>query len=186
MKLAGWKGSLLSQVGKVIVLKSILQNVSLYALSVFKIPRKFAQAIEKIQKLFLWTGMEIKKRLPLIGWEKVCMPLNKGGLGLIRVTTMNEFLLAKLLWRWHKEEGEWKNIWANKYNKNNINFNQFLQNDLEQGGSMIWKNVQKFKHIIRKGVRWKVGNERIVLFLEDTWILDHPLYDDPRWNSYME
>ena len=48
LKLAGWKGSLLSQAGKVIVLKSILQSVPLYALSVFKIPRRFALAIEKI------------------------------------------------------------------------------------------------------------------------------------------
>ena len=69
------------------------------------------------------------------------MSLNKGGLGLRRVTTMNEFLLAKLLWRWHKEEGEWRNIWVEKYNRDNYNFNQFLHNDLVQGGSMIWKNV---------------------------------------------
>ena len=48
LKLAGWKGSLLSQARKVIVLKSILQSVPLYALSVFKIPRKYALAIEKI------------------------------------------------------------------------------------------------------------------------------------------
>lgn len=34
-KLARWKGSLLSQAGKIIFLKSILYNVSLYALSVF-------------------------------------------------------------------------------------------------------------------------------------------------------
>ena len=48
LKLAGWKGSLLSHIGKVIVLKSILQSVPLYALSVFKILRKFSFAIEKI------------------------------------------------------------------------------------------------------------------------------------------
>lgn len=65
-KLEGWKGSLLNQVGKVVVLKSILQSVPLYALSLFKIPRKYALAIEKIQKTFLWTSMENKKRLPLI------------------------------------------------------------------------------------------------------------------------
>lgn len=47
-KLVGWKGSLLSQASKVIILKSILQNVFLYALSVFKIPRNFSMAIEKI------------------------------------------------------------------------------------------------------------------------------------------
>lgn len=114
------------------------------------------------------------------------MPLNKGGLGLRRITIMNELLLAKLLWRWHKEEGECKNIQADKQNRDNHDLNHLLHIDLEQGGSMIWKNAQKFKNIIRKGVRWKVGNRRAVLFWKDTLILDHPLCDDPRWNSYIE
>ena len=51
-------------------------------------------------------GYGKKERLALISWEKVCMPFNKGGLGLRRVTTMNDSLFVKLLWRWHKEEGE--------------------------------------------------------------------------------
>ena len=48
VKLVGWKGSLLSQARKVIVLKSILQSVPLYSLSVFKILRKYVLVIEKI------------------------------------------------------------------------------------------------------------------------------------------
>ena len=51
---------------------------------------------------------------------------------------------------------------------------------------MIQKNSQKFKNILRKGVKWKVGNGRKILFWEDIWILDHPLCDDPRWNRCME
>ena len=47
-KLEGWKGSLLSQAGKVVVLKSVLQSTPLYALSLFKIPKRFSLAIEKI------------------------------------------------------------------------------------------------------------------------------------------
>ena len=51
--------------------------------------RKVALAIEKIQKIFLWTSTEIEKRLPLIAWVNVYMPLEKGGLGLRRITKMN-------------------------------------------------------------------------------------------------
>ena len=46
--------------------------------------------------------------------------------------------------------------------------------------------LKKLKYILRKGVKWKVGNGRKVLFWEDIWILDHPLCVDPRWNRYME
>lgn len=99
---------------------------------------------------------------------------------------MNYFLMAKLLWRWDKESGEWKNIWNDKYNFENLDLYYFLNINVEQGGSMIWKNSQKLKNIIRKGIKWKVGNGRRVLFWEDVWILDHPLCDDPRWNRYIE
>lgn len=65
-KLASWKGTLLSQVGKIQLLKATLQNLPIYALSLFKIPSKYADAIEKIQKNFLWSKVEEKKRFPLI------------------------------------------------------------------------------------------------------------------------
>lgn len=68
-KLAGWKGNLLSQAGKLTLLKASLQSIPTYALSLFKIPSKYAEAIDKIQRNFLWTGSEEKKRMPLISWD---------------------------------------------------------------------------------------------------------------------
>ncbi|XP_057851799.1 uncharacterized protein LOC131061986 [Cryptomeria japonica] len=47
-KLSSWKGALLSQAGKVQLLKSTLQSIPLYAISLFRIPAKYAQAIEMI------------------------------------------------------------------------------------------------------------------------------------------
>ena len=99
---------------------------------------------------------------------------------------MNELLLAKLLWRWHKEEGEWKNIWDFKYNWDGFDFKHFLLSKIDQEGSQIWKNAQKSKYILSKGVKWKASNGTKILFWEDSWILDHPLCEDPRWNGLME
>ena len=47
-KLAGWKGILLSQAGKLTLLKACLQSIPTFALSLFKIPSKYADSIEKI------------------------------------------------------------------------------------------------------------------------------------------
>lgn len=157
-KLAGWKGSLLSQARKLVVLKIVLQSSPPCALSVFNIPKKFAAAIDKIQRNFLWSGMEKKKRMALIVWDKVYKPIKKGGLGLRKVNEMNDFLLAKLIWRLFNDSGEWKDIWANKYNLENKCFHNFLLSDNVQSGSAIWKHAQNNKLAIRNGVRWKVGN----------------------------
>lgn len=48
-KIAGWKGALLSQVGKLQLLKASLQSIPIYALSLFRIIVKYVDAIERIQ-----------------------------------------------------------------------------------------------------------------------------------------
>ena len=90
------------------------------------------------------------------------MPYKKGGLGLRRISSMNDFLMAKLLWRWYHEDGEWKNIWNDKYNFLNLDLFHYLYDNVDQGGSTIWRNSQQLKNIIRKGIKWKVGNGRRV------------------------
>lgn len=59
-KLVGWKGNMLSQVGKVTLLKACLQTVPTYALSLFKLLAKFLDAIDKIQRNFLWSSTKGK------------------------------------------------------------------------------------------------------------------------------
>ena len=68
-KLVGWKGNLLSQASKVTLLKACLQSIPTYALSLFKIPAKYVDSLDKIQRNFLWSGIEEKKRMALIAWD---------------------------------------------------------------------------------------------------------------------
>ena len=76
-------------------------------------------------------------------------------------------MLAHLIWRWHKEEGEWRDIWNDKYNRENQDLKLFLSNETLQEGLMIWKHAHKNKKIINKRVKWKVGNGRNILVWDD-------------------
>ena len=61
------------------------------------------------------------------------MPSKKRGLGLRRVITINDYLLAKLIWRWHQEQGDWRDIWNDKYNRENLRFSLSLSNEMSKG-----------------------------------------------------
>jgi hypothetical protein len=56
-RLAPWKRLYLSKEGRVTLIKSTLSNMPTYMLSLFPIPADVAKHIEKIQRDFLWGGM---------------------------------------------------------------------------------------------------------------------------------
>ena len=98
------------------LLKSTLSNLPTYFLSLFTIPQAVAARIERIQKNFLWGASEDVFKYPLVAWDKVCLPVECGGLGIQRIGLFNKDLLGKWLWCFGKENNSlWCQVIAAKY-----------------------------------------------------------------------
>ena len=111
-KLANWKKMYLSKGGRLTLLKSTLSSLPTYYLSLFTIPTHVANKIERVQRDFLWGD----SKTHLVGWDKVCAPLENGGLGVRKLTTFNRALLGKWLWRFGIEETRlWRRVIALKF-----------------------------------------------------------------------
>ena len=102
-KLAGWKRLYLSKGGRLTLLKSTLSSLPTYYLSLFTIPIAVADRLERIQRKFLWGSLEECFKHSLVAWEKVCSPLEMGGLGVRKLVHFNQALLGKWLWRFGQE-----------------------------------------------------------------------------------
>ena len=75
-----------------------------------------AARIERIQRNFLWGASEDVFKYPLVAWDKVCLPIESGGLGIRRIGFFNKALLAKWLWRFGNESNRlWRQVIAAKY-----------------------------------------------------------------------
>ncbi|XP_077223456.1 uncharacterized protein LOC143857069 [Tasmannia lanceolata] len=115
-RLETWKRNLVSKGGRLTLVKSVLDNILVYYLSLFKFPVNVSLRIEQIQRRFLWSGSDDKKGIPLVKWEKVCISIKNGGLGIRRIKGFNQALLCKWLWRFGEEESSlWVKVIGSYY-----------------------------------------------------------------------
>ncbi|XP_028230401.1 leucine-rich repeat receptor-like kinase protein THICK TASSEL DWARF1 [Glycine soja] len=80
------------------------------------LPRKVADKLIGIQRSFLWGEGSEQRKIAWVKWETICLPKQKGGLGIKDIRTFNKALLGK--WRWdlfHQSKELWARILASKY-----------------------------------------------------------------------
>lgn len=89
MKLESWKENLLSKVGKEILIKSVVQAIPQYAMSVFKIPVSICKAIEKQIANFWWRNNNKSTGLHWKRWKTLKALKKEGGLGFKDLNAFN-------------------------------------------------------------------------------------------------
>lgn len=68
-RLGMWKRKFLSEGGRIVLIKSTLNSLPAYLLSIFTIPVKVADKLEQIMRNFLWGTTTEARRYHLISWE---------------------------------------------------------------------------------------------------------------------
>lgn len=115
-KLALWKRMFLSFAGRLTLIRSMMSNLPVYFLSLFKMPVGVARSIDTIQSNFLWRGFEVRRKIHLVSWKEVCLSKIQGGLGVRNLREVNDCLLLKWWWRYGREENAlWKQVLCSKY-----------------------------------------------------------------------
>lgn len=94
-KLQSWKGKLLSQRGKEILLKVVSLAVLTYTMSCFKLPMTFSKELEGLMANFWWGQTEGTRKIHWTGWRKMCKSKFLGGLGFKDLHSFNLGLLVK-------------------------------------------------------------------------------------------
>ena len=80
---------------RITLIKATLNNLPLYYLSIFLVPKAVAMEIEKIQRNFLWGEEAGRRKIHWVVWSMVCKRKCKQGLGLGNNLSKNRGLVAK-------------------------------------------------------------------------------------------
>ncbi|CDP19251.1 unnamed protein product [Coffea canephora] len=80
-RLFRWSSKLLSTGGKIVLIRHVLGSIPLYLLQAIDPPKTVVVALGRICNSFLWDSSVDSKRLHWAAWEKLCFPVQEGGLG---------------------------------------------------------------------------------------------------------
>jgi hypothetical protein len=173
-RLAPWKRLYLSKGGRVTLIKNTLSNVPTYMLSLFPILVDVAKRIEKIQRDFLWGGMNDDFKYHLVEWDKVCSPIDEGGLGIRNMRRFNQVLLGKWLWWFAHEEGAWwRSVLVAKYGSDWGGWRLGVISG--PNGVGLWKFVCMGWQNFRRFFKFDPGEGSKIHFWDDAWCGDRAL-----------
>jgi hypothetical protein len=165
-RIAGWRGKLLSYVGRLTLPKSCLSSIPTYLLSVIKFSKWAIEAIDSQMAHFLWNNHEGGGEYHLANWQIVAQKKEVECMGIPNLQHFNMCLLASWVSRYHLNDSAlWRKIVDFKYKTNEPN----LFCCPETGSSPFWKGVLWACKAAQMGYSWRVGNGQQICFWEDRW-----------------
>ncbi|KAF7832322.1 uncharacterized protein G2W53_014655 [Senna tora] len=169
-RLQVWKGKLLSQAGRLVLIKSVLSSLSTYQLSYYRLTKSEATKCDQILAHFFWGSDRSPNRPHMINWDKVCQPLHLGGLGVKKFEDFNQALVAKQIWRICTDDSTLlSRVMKAKYGETN----SVLGFKCPNSASKQWKDIFSAKDLIVNNLQWQVGTG-------DRIDLNNPAWPRPR------
>lgn len=98
-KLSGWKGRVLSQAGRLIFIKSVMQALPTFCMQTFLLPKSQLLKMDRIYRDFFWgvRNSGDQHYYPK-AWDSLCSSRYTSGLGIRRMEDTNKAMITKLVW----------------------------------------------------------------------------------------
>ncbi|XP_042979926.1 uncharacterized protein LOC122310106 [Carya illinoinensis] len=118
-KITSWKNNFLSQAGKEIMIKAVLQAIPTYTMSVFQLPKKLCQEINMLYSRFWWGKQQEGKSVVFKDKYYRHSSFLEANLGSKPSSIWRSFWNARALVkegiRWRVGDGSKINIWGSKW-----------------------------------------------------------------------
>jgi hypothetical protein len=169
-KINPWSSKCLSKAGREVMIKSVLQAIPSYVMSIFQLPTTLINTIEKMMNSFWWGhGRTNQRGINWLRWEKLSMHKVNGGLGFKDLTAFNLAMLGKQGWKFLTEPNS---LVSRMYKARYFPNNTFLTATIGHNPSYVWRSIFRARFIVRGGARWSIGSGESIRILGEPWLLN--------------
>lgn len=164
---AGMDGKCLASSGKEVLIKSVVQALPTYSMSLFKLPRGLCEHIAVLIWKFWWGSRAGQRKTAWVSWETMCMPKYKGGLGFRDMEIFNLALLARQAWRLLQDPSSLSaRILKSVYYPNS----DILAAEVGSRPSQIWRSICEGRDILKTGLIKRIGDGEDTNIWNDNWL----------------
>ncbi|KAA3458125.1 reverse transcriptase [Gossypium australe] len=166
-KIDNWSIRSLSQGGKEVFIKAVLQAIPTFSMTCFLLPKTLCKDLEGILAKFWWKKSQNRKGIHWCAWKDLCLLKENGGIGFQNLADFNVALLAKQGWRLinYPDSLLARTLKAKYYP--NSNFSEARLGNLH---SLTWRSVWAARGLLDKGLCWRVGMGEKISIWDDLWI----------------
>lgn len=165
-RLSGWKTNLLSMIGRATLIQSVTSALPSYAMQTMDVPISICKDMDRLNRNFLWGDSESSKKIHLVNWDIVCNNKKVGGLGLRKAKAQNLALMPKMGWKiLSNEECLWAKVVKGKYLLKDF----LISYASKRNSSLTCRGILKTRDILRRGIKWGVGDGSKIFIWHDWW-----------------
>jgi ribonuclease HI len=166
-RINSWRGRALSKAGKEVMIKSVLQAIPSYVMSIYLLPDSTVKEIERMINSFWWGGGTNNKGIKWLAWDRMTVPKACGGMGFRDFHSFNLAMVAKQGWNIMTKP---HTLVAQIYKARYFPKSSLFDAQLGHNPSYAWRGIWKSRHILMNGCRWIVGDGTKIRVMSDPWL----------------
>ena len=142
----GWKANCLSKARRIVLIQSHIESLPAHTMQCFQLPNVITAQVDRLSIEFFWKKNNTEKGLPLIAWDCICQPKDRGKIGLRKTIAVNIAFQCKLAWKILTNN---ESLWAQSMRQKYLQQYDFFHYINRKGDSNVWRNVMKCGDLIR-------------------------------------
>jgi len=162
-KLATWKGVLLSIMGQVQLVKSLIHGMLVYSFHIYRWPILLLNMLDRWINFFIWSGDIHTRKICTVSWKQVCLPWDSDGLDLKSTRSINSSLLLHLSWHLFTQDSYCSQLFQQRFISFGLPRNRYFK-------SSIWPGVREFIPIVYENLIWIIGTGKNINLWLDNWM----------------